>query len=151
MNHLPGGVGVFLSGPDARIGDDTILALADMAAISKLKLRQTPPPTLPAAPLKVTQCTCLAESSNPLLPYPIPIPGQTTSQTTIHTQDITNAPLRLKVVTPRTLATCPKTTSEEWTPPTWPSPSETTIGLGSTNKTPSSAPSPGKKWNTWYS
>jgi hypothetical protein len=35
-------------------------------------------------------------------------------------------------------ATCPKTTSAEWTQPTWPSPSETTIGLGSTKQTPSS-------------
>jgi hypothetical protein len=26
-------------------------------------------------------------------------------------------------------AACPKTTSAEWTPPTWPSPLETTIGL----------------------
>jgi hypothetical protein len=41
--------------PFARIGDDTILALAELAAISKLKLRHTKPPTLPAAPPKVTQ------------------------------------------------------------------------------------------------
>jgi hypothetical protein len=31
-----------------------------------------------------------------------------------------------------------------WTPPTWPSPLEITIGLGSTKQTPSSTPSPGK-------
>jgi hypothetical protein len=31
-------------------------------------------------------------------------------------------------------ATCPKTTYAEWTQPTWPSPSETTIGLGSTKQ-----------------
>jgi hypothetical protein len=41
--------------PFARVGDDTISALAELAAIFKLKLRQTPPPTLPAAPPKVTQ------------------------------------------------------------------------------------------------
>jgi hypothetical protein len=44
----------------ARVGDDTISALAELAAIFKLKLRQTQPPTLPAAPPKVTQPPCLA-------------------------------------------------------------------------------------------
>jgi hypothetical protein len=47
--------------PFARVGDDTISALAELAAIFKLKLRQTPPPTLPAAPATVKQRTCLAE------------------------------------------------------------------------------------------
>jgi hypothetical protein len=40
--------------PFARVGDDTISELADLAAIFKLKLRQTQPPTLPAVPPKVT-------------------------------------------------------------------------------------------------
>jgi hypothetical protein len=35
--------------PFAHVGDDTILALTELATIFKLKLRQTPPPTLPAA------------------------------------------------------------------------------------------------------
>jgi hypothetical protein len=47
--------------PFARVGDDTILALSELAAIFKLKLRQTPPPTLPAAPTTVKQRTCLAK------------------------------------------------------------------------------------------
>jgi hypothetical protein len=47
--------------PFAQIGDDTISALAELAAIFKLKLRQTPAATLPAAPLKVVQRPCLAE------------------------------------------------------------------------------------------
>jgi hypothetical protein len=47
--------------PFARVGDDTILALTDLAAILKLKLRQTPSPTPQAAPPKVTQHPCLAE------------------------------------------------------------------------------------------
>jgi hypothetical protein len=93
--------------PFARIGDDTISALAELAAIFKLKLRQTPPPTLPAAPPKVTQRPCLAESSNPILASPVPLPRQTRSQTTIHTQDIANAPLPPRVVTPRTLRPSP--------------------------------------------
>jgi hypothetical protein len=93
--------------PFAQVGDDTISALAKLAAIFKLKLRQTPPPTLPAARPKVTQRPCLAESSNPILASPMHLPRQTRSQTTIHTQDIANAPLPLKVVTPRTLNPSP--------------------------------------------
>jgi hypothetical protein len=93
--------------PFAQIGDNTISALAELAAIFKLKLLQTPPPTLPAAPPKVTQRPCLAESSNQLLASPVPLPRQTRSQTTIHTQDITNAPSPPRVVTPRTLDPSP--------------------------------------------
>jgi hypothetical protein len=89
--------------PFARVIDDTISALAELAATSKLKLHQTQPPALPAAPQKVTQRPCLAESSNPILASPMPLPRQTRSQTTIHTQDIPNAPLPPRVVTPRTL------------------------------------------------
>jgi hypothetical protein len=89
--------------PFARVGDDTILALADLAAIFKLKLRQTPSPTPPAARPTVTQRPCLAESSNQILDSPMPLPRQTRSQTTIHTPDISNAPLPPRVVTPRTL------------------------------------------------
>jgi hypothetical protein len=44
------------------------------------------------------------------------------------THHLRGCPLALRDSLP---ATCPKTTSAEWTPPTWPSPSETTIGLGS--------------------
>jgi hypothetical protein len=93
--------------PFARIKNDTISALAELAAIFKLKLRQTPPPTLSAAPPKVTQCPCLAESSNPLLASPMTLPRQTRSQTTIHTQDIANGTLPPRVVTPRTLDPSP--------------------------------------------
>jgi hypothetical protein len=113
--------------PFAHVGDDTISALAEFATIFKLKLRQTPPLTFPAVPPTVTQRTCLAESSNPILASPMPLPRPTRSQTKNHAQDITNAPLLLRVVTPMTCnpspprvprahgislpATCPKTTS----------------------------------------
>jgi hypothetical protein len=93
--------------PFARIGDDTISALAELAAIFKLKLRQTPPPTLPAAPPKGTQYPCLAESYNPLLASPMSLPRQTRLQTAIHSQYIANAPLPPRVVTPRTLDPSP--------------------------------------------
>jgi hypothetical protein len=93
--------------PFARVGYDTISALAALAAIFKLKLCQTQPPTLLAVPPTVTQRTCLAESSNPILDYPMPLPRQTRSQTTIHTQEVTNAPLPPRVVTPSKLNPSP--------------------------------------------
>jgi hypothetical protein len=93
--------------PFARVGDDTISALADLAAIYKLKLRQTPSPTPQAVPPTVFQCPCLAESSNQILNSPRPLSRQTRSQTTIHTPDISNAPLPPRVVTPRTLCPSP--------------------------------------------
>jgi hypothetical protein len=93
--------------PFARVGDNTISALAELASIFKLKLRQTPSPTPQAAPPQVFQRPCLAELSNQILNSPMPLSRQTRSQTTIHTQDIPNAPLPLRVVTPRTLRPSP--------------------------------------------
>jgi hypothetical protein len=93
--------------PFALIIDDTISALAELAAIFKLKLQQAPPSTLPSTPLKVTQRPCLAESSTPILASHLPLRRQTTSQTTIQTQDIPNVPLTPRVVTPRTLGSSP--------------------------------------------
>jgi hypothetical protein len=57
----------------ARVGDDTISALSDLAAIFKLKLRQTPSPTPQDVPPTVLQRPCLAESSNQILNSPIPL------------------------------------------------------------------------------
>jgi hypothetical protein len=71
--------------PFARVKDATILALAELAKKFKLKLRQTPPTALPAAPPTVKLRTSLAESSNPILASPMPLPRQTRSHTTIHT------------------------------------------------------------------
>jgi hypothetical protein len=93
--------------PLAQIGDDTVSALAELAAIFKLKLRQTPAATLPTVPPQVIQRPCPTESSNTLLDSPMPLPLQTRSHTTIHTQDMTHAPLPLRVVTPRTLRPSP--------------------------------------------
>jgi hypothetical protein len=59
--------------PFSHVGDDTISALAELAAIFKLKLRQTPPPTPPAAPPTINQRPYLAESSIPILPSPMPL------------------------------------------------------------------------------
>jgi hypothetical protein len=93
--------------PFASIGDDTISALADLAAIFKLKLQQTPSPTSQAVPPTVFRRPCLAESSNQILNSPMPILRQTRSQTIIHIQDIPNVPLPPRVVTPRTLRPSP--------------------------------------------
>jgi hypothetical protein len=47
------------------VGDDTISALTALAEIFKLKFEKVHIPILPAPPAKVTQRTCLAESTNP--------------------------------------------------------------------------------------
>jgi hypothetical protein len=88
--------------PFARVDDATISAPAELAAIFKLKLRQSSPPTIPAAPTTVKQRPCLAETSNPILASPMPLSRQTRSQKTIHTQYKTTAPLPPRVVTPKT-------------------------------------------------
>jgi hypothetical protein len=89
------------------IGDDTISDLTHLAAIFKLKLRQTLSAAPQAAPPKVFQHPSLAPSSNQILSSPMPLSRQTISQTTIHTQDIPTVPLPTRVVTPRTLHQSP--------------------------------------------
>jgi hypothetical protein len=86
--------------PFTHVGDDTISALTALAEILKLKLQKLQTPALPAAPPKVTQRTCLAESSNPIFASPMPLPRQTRSQKTIYARDIATAPLLPRVVTP---------------------------------------------------
>jgi hypothetical protein len=93
--------------PFASVGDDTLSALADFAAIFKLKLQQTPSPTHQAVSPTVFQSPCLAESSNKILDSTMPISRQTRSHTIIHTQDIPNVTLPPRVVTPRTLHPSP--------------------------------------------
>jgi hypothetical protein len=93
--------------PFASVGDDTISALADLAAIFKLKLQKSPSPTPQAVPPPIFQRPFLSESSNQILKSPMPISRQTRSQTISHTQDIPNVPLPPRVVTPRTLRPSP--------------------------------------------
>jgi hypothetical protein len=59
--------------PFTHVGDDTISALTALAEIFKLKFQKVHIPILPAPPAKVTQRTCLAESSNPILASPMPL------------------------------------------------------------------------------
>jgi hypothetical protein len=93
--------------PFTSVWDDTLSALVDLAAIFKLKLRQTPSHAHQAVPPQVFQHPSLAPSSNQILNSPMPITRQTRSQTTIHTQDSPNVPLPPRVVTPRTLRPSP--------------------------------------------
>jgi hypothetical protein len=86
--------------PFLHIGDDTIPALTTLAEIFKNKFQKVQIPGLPTAPAKVAERTFPAESSNPILASPMPPRYQTRSQTTIHAQAITNAPLLPRVVTP---------------------------------------------------
>jgi hypothetical protein len=80
----------------ASVGDDTVAALADLAAMVKLKLQPTPSHAPHASPNKVAQLP-----SN--IPSPMPADRQTRSQATILTPAIPNLPLPPRVVTPRTL------------------------------------------------
>jgi hypothetical protein len=93
--------------PFSHIGDDTITALATLAEIFKNKFQKVQIPGLPTAPAKVAERTFPAESSNPILASPVPPRYETRSQTTIHAQDITNAPLLPRVVTPMTSRPAP--------------------------------------------
>jgi hypothetical protein len=93
--------------PFASVGDDTILALSDLAAIFKLKLRQPTSPAPQAVPPQISQHPSLVASSNQILNSPMPITRKTRSQTTIHTEDFPNVPLPLRVVTPNTLHPSP--------------------------------------------
>jgi hypothetical protein len=88
--------------PFTHVGDDTMSALTELAAIFKLKLWNNQTPTLLAAPPKVTLRTCSVESSNTILASPIRPPRHKRSRTIIHARDITNAPLLPRVVTPMT-------------------------------------------------
>jgi hypothetical protein len=93
--------------PFASVGDDTIKALADLAAIFKLKLQQTPSLATPASPATLAQQPSLIPLPTQILNSPMPERRQTRSQTTIHTPDIPDVPLPPRVVTPRTLCHSP--------------------------------------------
>jgi hypothetical protein len=93
--------------PFASVRDDTVKALADLAAIFKLKLQQALSLATYASPVTVAQRPSLIPSSTQISNSSIPNRRQTRSQTTIHTPDIPNRPLPPRVVTPRTLRHSP--------------------------------------------
>jgi hypothetical protein len=105
--------------PFASVGDDTVKALADLAAIVKLKLQQAPSLATQASPATVIQRSSLIPFPALISASPMPDRRQTRSQTTIHTPDTPNRPLPPRVVTPRTLHHSPPrvpTESLELTP-----------------------------------
>jgi hypothetical protein len=91
----------------ASVGDDTIAAFTDLAAVFKLKLQQAPSPATQALPAKVVSRTSLIPSSTQILSSHMPNTRQTRSYTTIHTKNIPDVPLPPRVVTPRTLRESP--------------------------------------------
>jgi hypothetical protein len=93
--------------PFASVGDDTVKALADLAAIFKLKLQQAPSLATPASPAKVVQQPRIIPLPTQMSNSPMPDRRQTRSQTTIHTPDIPDRQLPPRVVTPRTLRHSP--------------------------------------------
>jgi hypothetical protein len=150
--------------PFASVGDDTISALTDLAAIFKLKLQHAPSPETRASPAKVVPRPNLIPSPTQILNSPIPDRRQTRSQTTIHTQNIPDVPLPPRVVTPRTLRESPPrvpTGSQQLSPRNLSQDDfcgmgsahmaialGKTIGHDGTKPTLSSTQSPAKKWNT---
>jgi hypothetical protein len=140
--------------PFTSVWDDTISALADLAAIFKLKLRQTPFTAPQAVPPQVLQHPNLAASTNKIVNSPMPITReadhrrQFTPKTSPmchylrgwshlghYAHHLRGCPSAPRASRP---ATCLRTTSAAWTPPTWQSPSDTTIGHSSTKQTQSS-------------
>jgi hypothetical protein len=89
--------------PFAGVVDDTVKALADLAAIFKLKLQQAPSPVTQDSPATIIQLPNLITFPTLISTSPMPDNRQTRSQTTIHTSDIPYTPLPPRVVTPRTL------------------------------------------------
>jgi hypothetical protein len=93
--------------PFASVGDDTISALTDLAAIFRLKLQQAPSPETQASPAKVVPRSSPIPSSTQILNSPMHNRWQPRSQTIIHTRDIPNVPFPPRVVTPRPLGQSP--------------------------------------------
>jgi hypothetical protein len=86
--------------PFSYIGDYTIAALTTLAEIFKNKFQKVQTQGLPNVPAKAAKRTIPAESSNPILASPMHQRCQKRSQTISNAQDITNAPLLPRVVTP---------------------------------------------------
>jgi hypothetical protein len=93
--------------PFASVRDDTLKALADLAAIFKRKLQQAPSLATQASPGTVLQRPSIITLPTLISNSPMPDRRQTRSQATIHTQDIPDRPLPPRVVTPQTLRRSP--------------------------------------------
>jgi hypothetical protein len=87
----------------ASVGDDTVNALADLAAIFKLKLQHAQSHVTHASPATIIQRPNIIPFPTQISTSTMPDKRQTRSQATIHTPDIPDGPLPPRVVTPRTL------------------------------------------------
>jgi hypothetical protein len=89
--------------PFVIVGDDTVKALADLAAIFKLKLQQAPSLATQALPVTFIQRPSIIPLPTQISSSPMPDRRQTRSQTTTHTPYIPDRSLPPRVVTPPTL------------------------------------------------
>jgi hypothetical protein len=88
--------------PFAKVGNDTIEALTQLAEIFKNKFQKVKPPALSNSPIKAAENKRPAVLITPILTSPIQHNYQTRSQSTINTGAANNTPLLPRVVTPMT-------------------------------------------------
>jgi hypothetical protein len=88
--------------PFAQVGDHTITALTQLAAIFKNKFQKPKAPKLKHAPLKATENKQPAALAHPILTYSMQHKYQTRSKIPITANTASNAPLLPRVVTPMT-------------------------------------------------
>jgi hypothetical protein len=88
--------------PFAQVGDDTITALKQLAAIFKNKFQKPKAPELTQAPLKAAENKQPAALVHPILTFPMKHKYQTSSQIPITENTASNTTLLTSVVTPMT-------------------------------------------------
>jgi hypothetical protein len=93
--------------PFSHIGDDTIAAHTKLAEIFKNKFQKVQTQGLPNAPAKASEHTIPSNLSHTILASPVSQQCQTISHAIINAKDTTNAPSRLRVVTPITSRPAP--------------------------------------------
>jgi hypothetical protein len=88
--------------PFAKVGDDTITALAQLVAIFKNKFQKPSAPELIKAPLNAAENTQPEALAHPILTSPMQHTYQTRSQRPISANMSCSTPLLPRVVTPMT-------------------------------------------------
>jgi hypothetical protein len=88
--------------PFAKVGDDTIEALTQLAEIFKNNFQKVKAPVLSNSPIKATKNKRPSVLIQPILTSPMQQKYQTRSKSTIDTGEATNMPLLPRVVTPMT-------------------------------------------------
>jgi hypothetical protein len=88
--------------PFAKVGDDTIEALTQLAEIFQKKFQTVKPPVLSNSPIKAAENKRPAVLIQPIFTSPMQHNYEKRSQPTIDTRAATNTPLLPRVVTPMT-------------------------------------------------